>query len=53
MKRLRLARLLNWLARILLGRPGTPPAPMVLVATRSLTEEEATAARKAGIQYLK
>jgi DUF1009 family protein len=53
MKRLRLARLLNWLARILLGRPGTPPAPMVLVASRSLTEEEATAARKAGIQYLK
>ncbi len=53
MRRLRLARLLNWLGRILLGRPGTPPAPMVLVSTRPLTGEEEKAAHKAGIQYLK
>lgn len=53
MRRLRLARLLNWLGRILLGRPGTPPAPMVMVSTRPLTAEEEKAARKAGIQYLK
>ena len=53
MKRLRLARLLNWLGRILLGRPGTPPAPMVLVATRPLSPVEERAARQAGIQYRK
>jgi DUF1009 family protein len=49
MKRLRFARLINWLCRVLLGRPGTPPAPMVLATTRPLTTEEQTAARKAGI----
>lgn len=51
MKRLRLARLLNWLGRVLLGRPGTPPAPMVLASTRPLSEAEKKAARRAGIQY--
>lgn len=51
MKRLRLARLFNWLARILLGRAGSPPAPMVLASTRPLQAEEAKAARKAGILY--
>ena len=50
MKRLRFARLINWVCRVLLGRPGTPPAPMVLATTRPLTTEEQTAARKAGIQ---
>lgn len=49
MKRLRFARLVNWLCRVLLGRPGAPPAPMVLVSTRPLTAGEQTAARKAGI----
>ncbi|MBR6577251.1 MAG: UDP-2,3-diacylglucosamine diphosphatase LpxI [Akkermansia sp.] len=52
MKRLRLARLLNWLGRILLGRPGTPPVPMVLASTRPLTAEEERAARKAGIHVI-
>ncbi|MBP3499750.1 MAG: UDP-2,3-diacylglucosamine diphosphatase LpxI [Akkermansia sp.] len=49
MKRLRFARLINWLCRVLLGRPGTPPAPMVLVSTIPLSAEEKAAARKAGI----
>ncbi len=53
MKRLRLARLLNWLARMLLGRPGTPPAPMVLAATRPLSPEEECAARRSGILYVR
>ena len=52
MKRLRFARLINWLCRILLGRPGTPPAPMVLVSTTPLTRDEINAARKAGITVL-
>ncbi len=51
MKRLRLARLINWLARILMGRPGTPPAPMVLAATRPLSPEEEREARRSGILY--
>jgi DUF1009 family protein len=49
MKRLRFARFVNWLCRILLGRTSTPPAPMILVSTRGLTERELAAARKAGI----
>ena len=49
MKRLRFARFVNWLCRILLGRTSTPPAPMVLVSTRKLTKSELAAARKAGI----
>lgn len=52
MKRLRFARVVNWLCRVLLGRPGSPPVPMVLVSTRPLTTEEQTAARKAGIKCL-
>ncbi|MBR1982765.1 MAG: UDP-2,3-diacylglucosamine diphosphatase LpxI [Akkermansia sp.] len=52
MKRLRFARFINWLCRVLLGRPGTPPAPMVLASTRPLTPEEQKAARSAGIQVL-
>lgn len=50
MKRLRFMRLINWLCRVLLGRPGAPPAPMVLVTTTPLTQEEQNAARKAGIR---
>lgn len=49
MKRLRFARLVNWLCRVLLRRNSTPPAPMVLVSTRKLSQEEQAAARKAGI----
>lgn len=53
MKRLRFARLINWLCRILLGRPGAPPAPMVLASTRPLTDDETRAARRAGIHYVR
>lgn len=49
MKRLRFARFVNWLCRVLLGRTSSPPAPMVLVSTRELTKSELAAARKAGI----
>ena len=51
MKRLRFARLVNWLCRVLLGRPGTPPAPMVLATApgHPLPAAAAAAARKAGI----
>ena len=52
MKRLRFARLINWLCRVLLGRAGSPPAPMVLVSTKPLTETETRAARKAGITVI-
>ena len=50
MKRLRFARFINWLCRVLLGRPGAPPAPMVLASTRPLSPAEEHAARRAGIQ---
>lgn len=52
MKRLRFARLVNWLCRLLLGRGGTPPAPMAMRGTPSfvLTPEVRQAARKAGIR---
>jgi DUF1009 family protein len=52
MKRLRFARFINWLCRILLGRAGSPPAPMVLVSTTPLSEAETRAARKAGITII-
>ena len=51
MKRLRFARLVNWLCRVLLGRPGAPPSPMVMRGTPifTITPEIERAARKAGI----
>ena len=52
MKRLRFARFINWLCRILLGRPGTPPAPMILVSTQPLSEQEQQAARRAGMHMV-
>ena len=52
MKRIRFVRLINWLCRVLLGRPGLPPAPMVMRGTANftITPELQRAARKAGIQ---
>ena len=50
MKRLRFARLVNWLCRVLLGRPGKPPVPIVMATTRPLSLEEMKAAQKAGIR---
>jgi DUF1009 family protein len=52
MKRIRFVRLVNWLCRVLLGRPGTPPAPMVMRGTANftITPEVERAARKAGIR---
>jgi hypothetical protein len=52
MKRIRFVRLVNWLCRVLLGRPGTPPAPMVMPGTANfaITPEIERAARKAGIR---
>ena len=54
MKRLRFARLVNWICRVLLGRPGSPPAPMVLATApgHPLPPAAAQAARKAGIQLV-
>ncbi len=51
MKRIRFVRLVNWLCRVLLGRPGTPPAPMVMRGTKNfvITPEIEKAAKKAGI----
>lgn len=52
MKRLRFARIINWLCRILLGRPGTPPAPMVLFSTTPLSTQEQQAAHRAHIRII-
>jgi len=51
MKRIRFVRLVNWLCRVLLGRPGAPPSPMVMRGTPSftITPELQRAAKKAGI----
>mgnify|MGYP003290086280 CR=1 FL=1 len=51
MKRIRFIRLINWLCRVLLGRPGSPPAPMVMRGTANfaITPEVERAAKKAGI----
>lgn len=46
MKRLRFARLVNWLCRILLGRAGAPPVPMVLASTVPLTAAQLKLARR-------
>lgn len=52
MKRLRFARLLNWLGNLLLGRRCAPPAPMVMGGTDALhlTPELRRCARRAGVQ---
>lgn len=47
MKRIRFARFTNWLCRVLLGRAGTPPAPMTLASTVPLPPEALEAARRA------
>lgn len=51
MKRIRFARLANWLCGMLLGRKGSPPAPMVMGHTEHfmLTPMVQQAAKKAGI----
>jgi len=51
MKRLRFVRLVNWLCRLLLGRGGTPPAPMTMRGTASfiLTPDVRREAHLAGI----
>ena len=51
MKRIRFARLANWLCGLLLGRKGSPPAPMVMGHTADfmLTPMVQQAAKKAGI----
>ncbi len=51
MKRLRFVRLVNWLCRLLLGRGGTPPAPMTMRGTAAftLTPDVRREARQAGI----
>lgn len=52
MKRIRFARLANWLCGLLLGRKGSAPSPMVMAGTPSFecTPAIQKAARKAGIQ---
>lgn len=52
MKRIRFARLANWLCRILLGRPGTPPAPMTLASTAPLPPEVLRVARRASFRLV-
>ncbi len=46
MKRLRFARLTNWLCRIFLGKTSAPPVPMVLASTVPLTEAQLKLAKK-------
>ncbi len=46
MKRLRFARLANWVCRILLGRSGAAPKPMVLASTEPLTEVQLKLAQR-------
>lgn len=54
MRRLRLARLVNWLLRILLGISSAPPAPMIMAGTPALdiSEDLRRAARKAGVRLV-
>ena len=49
MKRLRFARLANWLCRVLLQRGGAPPKPMFFASTQPLTDSVRRAAKKAGV----
>lgn len=52
MKRIRFARLANWLCGLLLGRKGSPPSPMIMRYTENfeLTPMVQKAAAKAGIR---
>ncbi len=52
MKRLRFARLANWLVALIMGRPSTPPAPMVMAGRRGwqASAELHTAAKRAGVK---
>lgn len=50
MKRIRFARLVNWLFRILLGRKSAPPSPMVMVSTQAFSPQEQALAQQAGIR---
>ena len=52
MRHLRVARLLNWLLRIVTGKPAAPPAPLVLATAEgySLTPAQLCAAKAAGIR---
>ena len=47
MKRLRFARLANWLCRFLLGAGSAPPVPMTLATTKPLPPDALHRARKA------
>ena len=54
MCRLRLARMLNWLARLFTGKPAAPPAPILLAAADgfSLNPAQLRAAKKAGLRVV-
>lgn len=54
MKRLRFARLANWLCGLFLGRKGSPPSPMVMRYTPAfeMTPLVLQLARKSGIQLM-
>ncbi len=52
MKRLRLARLVNWLVSLIMGRKTPPPAPMVMAGAPGWEPDDALrrCARRAGVQ---
>ncbi len=52
MRHLRMARLFNWLLRIVTGKPAAPPAPLVLATAEgcSLSPAQLRAAKAAGIR---
>lgn len=54
MRRLRLARVFNWLLRIVTGKPAAPPAPLVLATAEgcSLTPAQLRAAHRVGIRVI-
>jgi DUF1009 family protein len=54
MKRIRFARLANWLCGLLLGRKGSAPAPMLMGCTASFARTPAVekAAKKSGIRLV-
>ncbi len=49
MKRLRFARLANWLMTLLTGRRTPPPAPMLMAGRAEVDDELRMAARRAGV----
>ncbi|MCQ2367135.1 MAG: UDP-2,3-diacylglucosamine diphosphatase LpxI [Akkermansia sp.] len=54
MRRLKLARVFNWLLRIVTGKPAAPPAPLMLAAAEgcTLTPAQLRAAQRAGIRVI-